>query len=397
MGNIFGRENTRLIRTAPLWLAAALATSILSPVARADSPEVWTYQWTPAQKAEATAAGEADGAKSGGPYAIPKGKKIGLILLSGQSASSKRIQLPVEKLAKMFGYDVAVCDPNFDAQKVTQCATSLVAQNVSAVFTISTSPGPMGSALADAKERGIPFIGTVSGVAATPLLIDYGSPGVASAQLSGKWLFAEAAKRKGPSAKLDFTILTAPTVGLANLVEEQQIQKLAAATPNVAITTTHDLDLSNIVQDTINISRQSVQQNPDLAGIWTVCDLCIPLISQAIDGEGLEGAKRPIIAGDYTTGQTIALLRSGKVDAVMDLPLEASVWVAYDQLLGLWSRHKPIDASFDVFQKAYGLKFMEPYLITRDNVGASGPIPVFGPDHESYFLAKWKNEYGLGG
>ena len=81
----------------------------------------------------------------------------------------------------------------------------------------------------------------------------------------------------------------------------------------------------------------------------------------------------------------------------MDLPLEASVWVGYDQLLGLWSRQRPIDASFDVFETGYALKFMEPYLITKENVGASGPIPVYGPDHESYFLAKWKKEYGLGG
>ncbi|MFZ2106183.1 MAG: hypothetical protein WAV18_12530 [Roseiarcus sp.] len=133
--------------------------------------------------------------------------------------------MPVEKFAKLFGYDVAVCDPYFDAQKVTQCATSLVAQNVNAVFTISIGPGPMGSTLNDAKERGIPFIGTVSEVAKTPLLIDYGSPGVASAQLSANWLFEEAKKRKGSDAELKFTILTAPTVGLANLVEEQPIRR----------------------------------------------------------------------------------------------------------------------------------------------------------------------------
>ena len=97
--------------------------------------------------------------------------------------------------------------------EVTQCATSLVAQNVNAVFTISIDPGPMGSTLNDAKERGIPFIGTVSEVAKTPLLIDYGSPGVASAQLSANWLFEEAKKRKGSDAELKFTILAAPTVG----------------------------------------------------------------------------------------------------------------------------------------------------------------------------------------
>ena len=92
----------------------------------------------------------------------------------------------------------------------------------------------------------------------------------------------------------------------------------------------------------------------------------------------------------------MALVREGKVDAIMDLPLEASVWVGFDQLLGYWSRQRPIDTSFDVMSKGYGLTFMEPYLVTKENVG-EGAIPVVGPDHESYFRAKWKAEYGLGG
>lgn len=367
-----------------------------SGVAASAQEEVWEYVLTDAQTAEAAKAGAADGAKQGGPYELPTGKKIGLILLSGQSASSKRIQLPIDELAGILGYEVVVCDPNFDAQKVTQCATSLIAQNVDAVFSISTSPGPMGSALQDGKDRGVPFFNTVSGVQPSPLLIDYGSPGIATAQLSAKWLFDEAKARKGADAPLKFTLLTAPTVGYANLVEEEQVIKAAGETPNVEIAIKHDLDLSNIVQDTINISRQSVQQHPDLAGIWTVCDLCIPLISQAIDTEGLTGEGRPIIAGDYTSGQGVALIRDGKVDAIMDLPLEASVWVGFDQLLGYWSRQRPIDTSFDVMSKGYGLTFMEPYLVTKETVG-EGAIPVVGPDHEAYFLAKWKEEYGLGG
>jgi ABC-type sugar transport system substrate-binding protein len=376
-------------------LAATAVAALMASGVAAQETQVWELKATDAQKKEAADAGTADGQKSKGPFKLPEAKKIGVILLSEQSASSNRILVPVQKLADLLKYEVITCDPNFDAQKVTQCATSMVAQNASAIFTISTSPGPMGSALQDADAAGIPVFGTVSGVQPTPLIIPYGSPGVATAQLSAKWLFDTAAARKGKDAKLKFMILTAPTVGLANLIEEQEVIKAAAATPNVEIVIKHDLDLANIVQDTISMSRQSVQQHPDLAGIWTVCDLCIPLISQAIDTEGLEGDKRPIIAGDYTTGQTIDLIRKGKVDGVMDLPLEASVWVAFDQLLGFWSHERPIDKSYDVFSTGYSLKFMEPYIITKDNVGEAGAIPVIGPDHESYFRAKWKVEYGL--
>ena len=380
----------RRVAAPTVALAMLLATS-----AAAQEDQVWKLMVSDAQKKEATDAGTADGQKSKGPFELPTSKKIGVILLSGQSASSNRILVPVQKIADLLKYEVVTCDSNFDAQKATQCATSMVAQNASAIFTISTSPAPLGSALKDAQDAGIPVFGTVSGVQPTPLIIPYGSPGVATAQLSAKWLFDNAAARKGKDAKLKFMLLTAPTVGLANLIEEQEVIKAAGETPNVEIVIKHDLDLANIVQDTLSMSRQSVQQHPDLAGIWTVCDLCIPLISQALDTEGLEGDKRPIVAGDYTTAQTIDLIRKGKVDGVMDLPLESSVWVGFDQLLGYWSHERPIDQSYDVFSTGYSLKFMEPYIIDKSNVGDSGPVPVYGPDFESYFLAKWKVEYGL--
>ncbi len=164
-----------------------------------------------------------------------------------------------------------------------------------------------------------------------------------------KWLFAEILKRKGAGKKLQVLALTAPTVGLADLVEEQTLAKDAAATPNAEIVIKHDLDLPNIVQDTLTTVTNGAKQYPDLGGTWTVCDLCVPLISQALDSAGLSGDKRPIVAGDYTTARTIALMRQGKVDGVDDLPLEASVWVAFDQALEHWARKKAINASYDVF------------------------------------------------
>lgn len=381
---------TRLLAASSLTLGLASAGAVFAQ----DTGE-WKLQVTPEQSAQASAAGEADAADSGGPYALPTGKKIGVIVLSAQSSSTYRILNPVQDLAKRFGYEVMVCDPNFDAQKVAQCATSMVAQNADAVFSISQSPGPMGSALADAAAQGVQWFGTLSGTEESPSIIPYGSPGVATAQLSADWLFTEAAKRKGADAKLKFVLYTAPTVGLANLIEEQEVLKAAAQNPNIEIVNNHNLDLANIVQDTLTTTTQSVQQHPDLAGFWTVCDLCIPLISQAVSSTGLSDAERPIIAGDFTTPQSVALLREGKVDMLMDVPFEASVYVAFDQLLAYWSHERPIDKSYDVFAKGYGIPFMEPYLLTKDNIGASGPIPVLGSDYQSYFDAKWKVEYGL--
>lgn len=363
--------------------------------ALAQDVPVWELQTSEALKAEAVAAAQADTADVTETVAVPADKKIGLILLGGQSASSFRIQGPIEQITAKLGWETIICDPAFDAQKMSQCATSMVVQGADAIFSISISPGVLGSGLRDANDRGVPWFGTVSGVEDTDLIIPYGSPGYATAQLSAEWLFSKAKARHGDEAKLKFMIMTAPTVGLANLIEEQEVLKAADADPNVEIVINHNLDLSNIVQDTINVSRRSVQQYPDLTGIWTVCDLCIPLMSQAMDTDDRTGDNRPILAGDYTTEQTVKLIREGKVDGVMDLPLEASVWVAFDQMLANWTRGTEIASGFDVFEKGYGLTFMEPYILEQGNVGDSGAIPVYGPDYVTYFETKWAAEYGL--
>ena len=112
--------------------AALAAAGLLSGAAQAQEKQTWMLQVTPAQSQQAANLGKADGARQGGPYTLPTGKKIGVILLSGQSASSNRILKPVQTIARLLNYDVIVCDPNFDTQKITQCATSMVAQNANA-------------------------------------------------------------------------------------------------------------------------------------------------------------------------------------------------------------------------------------------------------------------------
>ncbi len=375
--------------TATMVLAAGLTA------AAQDAGEVFELKVTPEQTAAATAAGTEAGTKLG-TAELPAGKKIGVMLLSAQSASSQRIVAATEEIAALLGYEVITCDPNFDSQKIAQCATSLVAQKPDIVFSVSQNPGPMGSALGDAAEQGIIWVGTVDAVQPATGLTPYGAPGSVTATVMDKWLFAEMAKRKGEGAELQVLALTAPTVGVASLEQQNTLAADAEAAGNVKIVVQHDLDLANIVQDTLSTTTQTLQQYPELAGTWTVCDFCVPLIAQAVAAANVPADKRPVIAGDYTTAQTIADLRAGNVDGVVDLPWETQVWVGVDQALQKWARGTDVIPGFDVFA-GYGQGFMEPYMVTKENVGASGSAPIFGPDYESYFKAKWKAEFGVGG
>ena len=362
--------------------------------AMAQDGQGFALRATPEESAAAAAAGTTAG-ETLGTAQLPTGKKIGVMLLSAQSASSQRIVAATEEIAALLGYEVITCDPNFDSQKIAQCATSLVAQKPDIIFSVSQNPGPMGSSLGDAAEQGIIWVGTVDAVQPADGLTPYGAPGKVTATEINAWLFAEMAKRKGPDAELQVMALTAPTVGIASLEQQNTLIADAEAAGNVKIVVQHDLDLANIVQDTLSTTTQTLQQYPDLAGTWTVCDFCVPLIAQAVAAAGVPDDKRPVIAGNYTTAQTISDLRAGNVDGVVDLPWETQVWVGMDQALQKWARGTDVAPTFDVFA-SYDQGFMAPYMVTKENVGESGAAPIFGPDYESYFKAKWKAEFGVG-
>lgn len=388
------RSASSLIRARLAVSAVALAALFAAGAASAQEAS-WELRSTPEESAAAAAAGVADAARDGGKVEAPTGKKIGILLLSGQSPANQRVVAAAEEISALFGFEVIVCDPNFDPQKVAQCATSLVAQQPDAILSTSQSALALGASLNDAADAGIPWFSLVAGVDPHPALIPYGITGREIGAVYDAWLFDEIAKRKGADAPRKVLAMGAPALGLALLAQQEQLIEDAKAA-NVEIVELHDLDLPNIVQDTLAVAKRAVTQHPDLGGTWTVCDFCVPLIAQAFDTEGLTGDGRPVVGGNYTMPQTADLLRTGKVDGVVDVPFEASVHVAFDQLLQKWARGKEINADPAVFTSGYGLKFMEPYMVTKDNIG-DGPIPIFGADYEDYFHAKWKEEFGVGG
>jgi ABC-type sugar transport system substrate-binding protein len=350
----------------------------------------YVYAGTKEDTDEARKAGEEDAESKVDP---PEDKSIGIIQLSGQSATSIVITAAAREIADMFGYEVHVCDPNFDPQKIPQCATSIVAQNPSVIFSVSQNPGPMGSAMRQAAERDIPWFGTGSAAEESEFLNDYGAEGFEISHAINEWMFEEMGKRNPDADNLEVFAIVAPTVGVASQNQQAQLEKDARAAGNIDLVT-HDLDLPNAVQDTLSSSRRALEQNPNLAAMWTLCDFCLPLMAQTV-GNRQSGDRKTVVAGMYSNPQTIADIRKGSADAVADYAWALPVWVGMDQALQNWARDKEIVQGFDVFE-SYSLPFMKPYVITRENAGDSGPIPVYGPDFETYFKTKWAEEFGVG-
>jgi ABC-type sugar transport system substrate-binding protein len=395
-GVMHGKRFYVLLRFHILLVSTCLALPIAVSPGWAQEAGTWELRTTPDVVAAARKAGVADAHRDGDRVAPPGAKKIGLILLSGQSPANQRVVTAAQEISRLFEFDLIVCDPNFDTQRVGQCATSLVAQKPDAMISTSQSAVALGPSLQDAHRQGIPWFGLVAGVAPSPAIIPYGITGREVGAVYDAWLFAEMAKRKGSQAPLTIMALGAPAVGLAIKAQQDQLVEDANKIKRVKIVVLHDLDLSNVVQDTLSVTKQTMQRYPDLGGTWTVCDFCVPLIAQALATEGHADAQRPVVGGDYTMPRTVGLMRQGKVDGVVDIDFESSVYVAFDQLLEKWTRGRAINVDPDVFTKGYSLKFMAPYMVTRDNVGASIAIPIFGSDYKDYFAAKWQAEFGVG-
>lgn len=393
-------------RYTKLWIGAAAIASVLvaGSVAGAEptstsstsksTADSLSYQLvkTSASAAAARKAGAKHGATLG-KVALPKNKKIGLILLSAQSTTSVRILTGAKQAASILGYRVVSCDTNFDPQKVQQCATSMVAQKMDLVLTVTIDPAQEGGALNDAASRGTPWFGLGTYESPNPKVLSYYGSAKAESDVYNDWLFrALLAKSGGADAQL--VSLDATSVGagsrLAQSLRLEQLKKF----PRIKEVVDHNLDVSNIVQDTLNATQQAVQQYPNLTGFWTVCDLCVPLMAQALDSKGIKGAARPIVSGEFSTPQTVVNIRDGSVDGVMDEQWEASAWVAIDKALDFWAHKKKIPTNgTNVYKSGYGLKFLQPYILQKGNI-RTGPAPIYGADYVDYFKAKWRAEFG---
>ena len=348
----------------------------------------YVYAGTDEQVEEARAAGEQD---AGDPVDPPTGKKIGMILLSEQSATSRSASDAAKRIADLFGFSVEVCDPNFDAQKVQQCATSIAAKKPDAVISVSQNPGPMGSGVKQVADQGGLWFGVGSGGEPSEYVNDYGIDGIRLAEVLDQFMFATI-KEKNPDGDGKIFAITAPTVGVASKNSGDQLKRDVESAEGFELID-HNLDLANAVQDTLNTTRQTLEQNPSLSAMWTLCDFCVPLMAQTTEQK--QPDRKTVVVGQFSSPESIADVRAGKVDGIADYPWASQVWVAMDQALQKWARDQDPVKGFDVFG-SYSLPFMEPYVITPDNALDSGPAPIYGPDFETYFRAKWAKEFGVG-
>lgn len=316
----------------------------------------------------------------------PAGKVIAFIPFNGQSTSSQRVQQGVADAVHALGYKLITCDPGSNAQQVPVCANSMVAQHPNLILSYFLEPAALGSALQSAASANIPWVDIGSPVSPDKNLIQYALPVKLSQDAIDKWIVANL---KPSSGTMEVYGIAATATGTTGVQEKDMFDTAVKSAPQLKWVGDHDLDLSNLQQDTVSAVNQALTQYPHLGAIWTVCDLCVPIIAQTVKAAG----RNVIVTGNFSTPQTVELIRSGQVAAVVDNPWEAWGWIALDRALTAWATNKPFASSGAGAD--YPLRFGEPYILTKENAGSGNePSPVYGPDFATYFKTKWKAEFG---
>ena len=394
------REGRRLRATVALLVVAAVAAGVGVSTVTAASGGAEQRSALPTNRAQAKALARAaaikDAARAGGRVQAPRGKVIGYMHLSSQTEASVRMLNGLKTIAKLFGYKVNVCDPNFDARKVAQCATSLVAQNPDIVIVEAADPGASGAGLREAFNNKIPWI--ITGAQQTPsrfVTAQYVPDERELTRVLDTWFFDRITRRVGAGTAAEIGAWQAPPVGIGVRARDTQRKLDLRRYTNIKEVYTHDIDLSNAVQDTLQTTQQLVEQNPGIDGLWQTCDFCVGPMAQALDAKKLTGDKRPVLTGIYSTRETRQAIRESRVDGVVQNNFEAMGWVAMDQALQFWARGKKFYPNNGVFKKAYSIQILQPWIETKANVGSNNNIVKNnGEDYVTYFTTKWNKEFG---
>ena len=257
------------------------------------------------------------------------------------------------------------------------------------IFSVSTNTGAMGSGFTEAVYQGHPLVQRRQRRRARQGLYDYGTDGFQLAKIIDTTCSSRCGAKGGRSRQ---AVRDRRANGRDRERELEQAARTDVEAAGDVQLINHDLDLSNAVQDTLSSSEQALQQNPDLAGMWTLLRLLPPA-----DGPGGRRA-RPEPQDRRGRACTRTRRRSNGIrrdDRRRVRPSLAVVRLGRDGSGA--AKHRRARRRSRSTQAVYGryrLPFMRPYVIERRNVGNFGAvIPVYGPDYQTYFTTKWKKEF----
>lgn len=356
------------------------------------------------ERQKMTKLGEEWAEEAGKPVEV-KPETIGMVEVLHAAEVQRRITNGLKDAARVMGWKVITCDTAGDPTKAATCARNLLTQGVDAMTSMGVDPSTMEVQMKEAKSKGIPWIGLTGTERNTPLFtaqINQSDAGGAIAKTMSTYIL-ERLDEEGAESRREggFAYSTFPAIYGIGLRDKVVAEELTAA--GVKQQDRHVTDLTNEAQDSTEWARSVLAQHPDVGVIYTTLDIDQNEIANTVHAEfgSKQFPERPLVVGLAAGLATMQKIREGTLDADVEVAVEASSWMAIDQLAEYFTRKRPITE--DLYEgnatQDYPVWFLKPYMVTKKNV-PSDPKKYHEPPYDfiSFFNSKWDTEFtNIGG
>lgn len=240
----------------------------------------------------------------------PARPTVGLVLINLQARFFNELREGAEKAAAQAGVDVKVIDGNNDPARQVQGIESLVTQRAAAIVVVAVDPEGIKSAVAAARDAGIPVIGVDARVSVPPARAFVGVDNRGAGAQAGRDLARLVNETLGGSARIGI-------IGAFNsLIQNERrdgFLDAVRASPGIVIAGT--VDSRNVQEQALAAAENLVTANEKLDFVYATGEPALIGAIAAVESQGRTDRVR-IIGWDLSP-QAIRGLRQGFVHAVI--------------------------------------------------------------------------------
>jgi len=325
------------------------------------------------------------------PAKLPEAH-IGIINFLNGIESSDRLTDSTTFAAAQLGWKTTICDGKGTPSQFVACGNSLLAEGVNAIVAVAIEPGQITPVIQKAKPKGIPVIQVGGG--AVPLGEFNGNFGPNEAK-AGEIL------TEALFEKLDTLEEEPVEINIHNFpakwgsVRTEQLEKAIEGQSKIKVNQEVVTDSANLVPFTRNTVTTQITQNPNVKAYWFTFDTTGQVGGQVIQSKfpGKEFPEKPLVVTFHGDLATLSLIREGAIDMESDVNYDAAVWEGIDGIAQELAREEPMSTENQPKYPIIGDPFTY-QVVTKENLPEEGEYVLPKWDVPSYFIAKWKAEYG---
>jgi ribose transport system substrate-binding protein len=178
-------------------------------------------------------------------------------------------------------------------------------------------------------------------------------------------------------------------------VRTEQLEKALEGQSKIKVNQEVVTDAANLVPYTRSTVTTQITQNPNVKAYWFTFDTTGQVGGQTIQSKypGKEFPEKPLVVTFHGDLATLQLIESGAIDMESDVNYDAAVWEGIDGIAQELGREEPMSTENQPKYPVIGDPFTY-QIVDKENLPEAGQLVMPKWDVPSYFIAKWKAEYG---